>query len=388
VINVVDKDPELARLAAEEFESSFGPLLRAFRDAGGMRQLDLATELSVDHSLVSRWEKGHPLPSGADVQRIAEVLKLDSTRADRLHFAWLRSRAEKEREERGTNPEQLLVRLDVSIDCARQLRKSGQPRLAFTLSERDAQTALEAIRAMPWSPGHVLVLESLTELLAEQCKAGLDYLPRAIVRTGALEPAIRTQERIASLADSELIRFFRDLSIEGAAYVAGNVGKSHEIGRELLRDMDSVPLEWLPEVIRAAAINAGRLGDRESLEDAELALRRGRERAQMALDGATYAFILEGFGRAWGGVEPKEGVDVINRAWDSRDVAAGNGRDSLLRFVQLVRSQAEVEIALGSHSNVEDVRAKIERALSISRREKYDRYVTQLERLGERLESR
>lgn len=62
----------------------FNALLKQTRQSAGVSQAELARRIGVDHSLVSRLEKGTRFPSRLTVLRIARALKLG--RADRIQL--------------------------------------------------------------------------------------------------------------------------------------------------------------------------------------------------------------------------------------------------------------------------------------------------------------
>jgi predicted nucleotidyltransferase len=68
---------------------SFGELLRQGRDAKGATLREVAERLSVDTSLVSKWERGERKPEREQVKALAKFLKAD---AKALLTAWLRDK--------------------------------------------------------------------------------------------------------------------------------------------------------------------------------------------------------------------------------------------------------------------------------------------------------
>jgi transcriptional regulator with XRE-family HTH domain len=372
----------------QDFVEPFGTALRRLRKRRGLRQIELAVEVPVDHSLVSRWETGHVLPAAKDLQGICDALELTGTDADELHYAWQRERNASTFDEltvmNGRPVDEWIESLRVSVDCVRALRKAGQPRMALMLSHRDAETAFDRLRAHPWTRAHPQALSGLSELLLEECKASLDYLPGAAVRAGELDRTLHVHDLVSRSAGDPTARLFHTLAREGASYVAGNIGTAHELSLSLLDDHENIPPEWIPEVVRACAINAGKLSDAAAITRAEHALRVLLD-SRADLSAGTHAFVLEGLARGWSRVDPRKATEVIGRAWELRTDSDDSESNSSVRHVQLVRSQAEVEIALRSTADRADTLTRIESALAISRREGYDKYVLELEALAARL---
>jgi transcriptional regulator with XRE-family HTH domain len=370
-----------------DFEGRFGTVLRELRCGRRLRQIELAVEIPVDHSLVSRWETGATLPTGKDMDRICGVLLLDDESAEKLRYAWRRARNAVNADEASASligKTDWVESLQLSVECVRALRKSGQPRVALMLSRRDALHGLDFLRSHPWSAGHAEALGCLSELLLEECKAGLDYLPKSAVRSGSLSRTLRAQALAVSGAGRVKASLFHAIATEGVAYVSGNIGSAHELSRQLLSNHDELPAEWLPEVVRACAINAGKLADERTLSETEKALKILLDERD-ELPSGTHAFILEGLARGWAGIDPRHAITVIDLAWQTRNSSDDSEATSSLRFVQLVRSQAEVELALRYSGNTSDTLSRLEKAIEVSKQNQYEKYVIQLEALARRM---
>lgn len=349
-----------------------------------MRQIEVAVEVPVDHSLVSRWETGAVLPTRKDVDRICVVLALDEEQGEDLRYAWQRERNDAEADEDSTNGIDWVEFLQISVESVRALRKSGQPRVALMLSRRDAIRGLDFIRSHPWRTGHGQALGFLSELLLEECKAGLDYLPKSIVRGGQLGQTLRAQAFAAKGATSANASLFHAIATEGVEYVSGNFGDAHELSRRLLTSHLEIPTEWVPEVVRACAINSGKVADAQTLSETEAAFNKLLDE-RSDLPCGTQAFILEGFARGWAGVEPRRAIEVIERAWQTRSSSNDSEALSALRFVQLVRTQVEVQISLRDVGNSSDTLRSLEKAIEICRRNQYEKYTLQLETLAHQI---
>lgn len=373
----------------QHFTAPFGVVLRQLRKERGLKQIELAVEVAVDHSLISRWETGGVLPTSKDVQHIAAVLGLTQDEAEELRYAWRRDHECLLPGEVDApvlrSADDWIESLQVSIDCVRALRKAGQPRMALMLGRRDARLAFDRLRAQSWTPGHSHALVELSELLLEECKAGLDYIPSEAVRGGELDRALKLQRLASQSTDSGTAEVFHLIAREGVTYVAGNIGEAHNLSISLLANHRIIPAEWLPEIVRACGINAGKLGDRSALERTEKELKSLiEERDDLAA--GTHAFILEGVARGWSTIEPHQAEKVIEQAWSVREKSADSEAHSSLRYVQLVRSQSEIVLVTRSREDLDGILGKINSALEISMREGYDKYIQELKRLGERLD--
>src|SRR5437870_3811564 len=68
----------------------FNQLLRRFREARQLRQVDLGEKAYMDASTVSRLESGQRQPESSDVARLAAALRLDEAEHDALRLAFER----------------------------------------------------------------------------------------------------------------------------------------------------------------------------------------------------------------------------------------------------------------------------------------------------------
>jgi transcriptional regulator with XRE-family HTH domain len=376
-------------LKSGEFTETCGEVIRRVRQSRhpAVRQLDLSIDLRVDHSLVSRWETNKVLPTAAQLADIRRSLGLTEGEFDSLHAAWVRDSHAGDASLFSTTltPSSLVESLEISRDCARSLRMGGQPRIAMLVSGRDARLAFQQLKVQSWTRNHEPALIRLSEVLLEQCKAGLDFLTREEVRRGALSDALELLDRITDNCGNDAA-VYCDIAKEGVSYVGGNVGEAKTISERLISAQRSVPPGWLPEVIRAVAINAGKLGDEAVLATAHDSLLQAASEWGDEFSDGTRAFVLEGIARGWGSVDPGMGLEMLDKAWDVRRTAHDIEGDSKLRFVQLVRSQAELEVSVRSSHNIEDTNRKLEDAIAVSVKNGYDRYVQQLQTLSKKLQ--
>jgi len=364
-----------------DFQGEFSDILKRQRLASKLTQTRLAALISVDATELSRWENGHKVPSPGQLHDIFRRLDLPREACDLLWTAWARANPERihpsflpELE----RPEAMADYLSASINHVRQLRKAGYPRNALDLSQRDAQVAVGRIQQFPATKLHGHLLTNLSELLLEECKAALDFMPRYQVRSGALEPLLRSMRTLIKQSGTAESRFLHDLAEEGVTYVGGNADLAFKQVVQLVQWGSRIPPSWRAEVLRAAAITAGKREDRETLETVEVLIHALL--AEGDLSASDKAFLLEGLGRSWGGITPGKGEEIIAQAWSLRSEASGSEGASLLRAVQLTRSEAEVVAAHRGVKNDGAIVLKIEDAIRISQSAGYDRYVHQLTR--------
>lgn len=367
-----------------EFLGEFGALLRAVRKERRVRQIDLGLDVGVHDSIVSRWEGGVLYPTIDQLYAVRRSLVLDDDAFGPLYFAWKR-----EAESvppvfaaRGHSPKDLIEFTQVSIALARTMRRSGQPRTAVILCARDVEHVLDRLRELRWSSLHPTVVAQLAELLVEQCKAALDYVPRVDVRNGALRSVLARLQVLEQVSPSPETAFFGALATEGATYVGGDVELAFEQSMRLINGTLPTPGTWRPEVLRAAAINAGKVKDRE-------ALTRVEEHIQAIMDGLSgsgAAFLLEGLARGWSNLDLVRARAVIERAWDARRTTTDIESGSQLRHVQLVRSELEIALADHDRSGAKRILEKAKEGLAISEANGYDRYADQLGQLLKKLD--
>ena len=374
------------RPVSTDFRTRFGDMLRQLRRAANIRQLDLAVALNIHDSEVSRWEKCIKLPSLGNMEAIRKNLPMRPLDFEALYYAWFRETQKTPHALRldTDRPDFLIDFLAGSIDMARDSRQTGNPRTAMRLSERDVIFCLGQLRKFTWGSAHDVVLALASELVLEYCKAGLDFLPGLTVKAGALNTAVRLQKVIAQESRTPTTLFLAKLSEEGATYVSGNVPLAFVQSRALLAWEWPVPLMWKIEVIRALAINAGKVGDRTALIEVDRLIADLRTRYDGEIGNADHIFLLEGVARGWGTVDPDKGIDIL-RSMEGLRQQSGGGRSDL-RSVQLIRTEAE--IAVGSHRGEGRVALveKIEAGVRLSQQNGYDRYVAQLRLLRQKLD--
>ncbi len=366
-----------------DFKGKFGDALRSVRKAHGRLQVALANDIGVPDSYISKWENGSLFPTLGQLHAISKALALNDKEFEPLYFAWKREAdaVPPAFMLRGQRPAELVEFVDQSIAFARQMRRSGQPRIAMTLCERDAGHIFDRIRELAWSPTHFHVLARLAELLVEQCKAGLDFLSRADVKRGAVADVLARLRIVEDACANEVTHFYAQLATEGATYVSGEVDEAFGQSMKLIEHQDAIPFAWQPEVLRATAINAGKVKNREALERIECLIQRLLDATSGKIGSGEEAFVLEGLARGWSNLDPERGHEIIERAWNARRSSKDSEGGSLLRHVQLVRSEAEIIAADRQGADATDAAKKIRDALRISEENGYDRYVDQFKRL-------
>jgi transcriptional regulator with XRE-family HTH domain len=366
-----------------EFAGKFGDALRSARKSCGLLQIALANEIGVPDSYISKWENGSMYPSVGQLNAVRNALKLTDKEFEPLYFSWKREAdaIPPAFMARGQRPAELVTFVDQSIGFARQMRRSGQPRMAMSLCERDVGYAYNRIKELRWSPMHLHVLARIAELLVEQCKAGLDFLSRADVRHGAVAEVLGRLRIIEEACANEVTHFYAELATEGTTYVGGDVGQAFGQSMKLIDNQDAIPVAWQPEVLRASAINAGKLENRDALERIEALIERLLDATSGRIGSGEQAFVLEGLARGWARLDPERGQETIERAWKARRDSSDAESGSLLRHVQLVRSEAEIAATDLEGADSASIAKKIRDGLRISEENGYDRYADQFKRL-------
>jgi transcriptional regulator with XRE-family HTH domain len=365
---------------SREYMATLGSLLREAREAAGATQLALGTALSVGESAISRWESGIRYPKIAQLHQIALELSLSEEVFESIYCAWQRETAvagghwqlQVER------PEGLIDRLHQSLDCVAELRNAGQPRSAMHLAARDSLDALRRLRQFKWSKTHPEVIRKASQLVLQEVKAALDFLPRRHIAKGGLNPQLELLRGAGKICDDTETRFVAALALEGATYVSGDIANSFLQTRELLDRSDRIPILWMPEVLRAAGINAGKARNAEAVLDVQERLDAFLLQKREELTSDELGYVLEGMARGWGAVDPGRASEVAEEARSVTNFSSVEPPRSPLRFVQLTRTQAEIELARPRQERQSMIGRQVRAALAVSRRENYDRYTEQL----------
>ena len=141
----------------------------------------------------------------------------------------------------------------------------------------------------------------------------------------------------------------------------------------------------MPDVLRAAAINAGKARNHDALLDVQSRISVVLPPLAGSISQHELGYLLEGLARGWGAFDPGRGRAIAEEAAVASGLDGSLPPNSALRFVQLVRTEAEIELARFGEAPAQRVRDRVAVALEVSRREHFDRYVDQLTTIGERL---
>lgn len=333
---------------------AFGELLRAFRKAKGIRQLDLGLLVHMDHSAISRLESSQAAPKQPDVDRLADALALPDKQRARLLAAYERDVLRRSR--LGSD---ILLRSEESIQLARsgvaevcQLRRAGTPQLAAAVAARSAAWIRLMARRTSNDRAQAILLATLVDMLAEQTKSYLDYLLPDQTWPLVARP-IDEQRRIGEyLHDPRLLQLWK-MNREGALYLAGRYHEAHTLSREFL-EAGALDPAWQPELLRAAAINAGYVDDNDGLQQATEQVDQLLDTG--SLDDMDAAFLLEGLARGQAAMRQPTALTTIERAWTAVGNGQRHGEFSSLRSVQLIRTQLKATQALGIPATVQEER--------------------------------
>jgi transcriptional regulator with XRE-family HTH domain len=365
---------------SREYVATLGSLLREAREGAAVTQLVLGTAINVGESMISRWESGIRYPKIGQLHEVAVELGLPDDVFEAIYCAWHRETAVAAghwqlQDER---PEGLIERLHQSIECVKELRNAGQPRSAMLLAGRDSLDALRRLRQFKWSRTHLQVIRKASDLVLQEVKAALDFLPRRNIGNGGLNPQLELLHAAGKVCDDTETRFVAALALEGATYVSGDIANSFRQTRELLDRSERIPELWMPEVLRAAGINAGKARDANAVLDVQERLDTFLLQKREELTPDEFGYVLEGMARAWGAVDPGRASEMAEEAAIASNFNSIEPPRSPLRFVQLTRTQGEIELARRRRERQSKIGPRIQAALSVSRRENYDRYTEQL----------
>jgi transcriptional regulator with XRE-family HTH domain len=349
------------------FTAPFGVVLRAVRKAAGWTQLRLAVEVHRDHTVISRWEKGTLCPDVDDVGRVARVLRLGATDQLLLESAWARSTGA------GTPTDSDV--LVTSVEAAATLRRLGRPRVAYELAARDRRAALERARTVRLSDAQLReVLALAGELLLEEVKAALDFVPRSRVRAGFLVDNRREHRLVRDAVGDRRARLQFAVAEEAVQYNSGRLDDAHRGAQVLLGELGLTEVEWLVESIRAVAINSAFVGD-------EAALRRAWSRFREVegdIPDDLHRFALEGFVRGFTPIAADKAFEIVD---DAIRAAEGQAEPSAVRRVQLARAEGHLVACVAGTVPDGETRRRLERALAMSQALDLSKYVIELEGL-------
>ncbi|MGH7929051.1 MAG: hypothetical protein ACREQV_14785 [Candidatus Binatia bacterium] len=212
----------------------------------------------------------------------------------------------------------------------------------------------------------------LCELLFHEAKSYLDYFsPEAISRLA--RPVANQLFMITDLYPTARNNLLSGLLREGLLYFDKQYSRADQVAREIFAS--EIESEWRPEIVRAAAINAGHLGDEISIHRHEKEIRRMIGAGVSSLD---HIFMLDGLARSYARLGRPRAVDIIEEAWDVR---LDSTSQSTLRYVQKIRAHLEVNDQLGRvHDSY--LLAQTKSGLEIAQLMGYERYAEDLKRLA------
>lgn len=338
---------------------TFGDAVRSLRLARGARQLDLALLLHVDHSWVSRLEGGRHAPQREDVDRLAHALALSTEQYARLLEAY-----ERDVLTRNEVAADLLLGTDESLRLvneeaqeARRLRLAGRPQEAAALAARSARWVRLLARRAASDRAQTALLTELVRVLVEQCKSHLDYVLPA-ESWAVVAPQVDEQLRVAEYLQNPRLLQLADMSREGALYLAGRYDEAYVLSRRFLQE-GALDQAWQTELLRAAAINAGYVGD----EDGVRAIARVTDQllgTAEHLGESEAAFLLEGLARGQAALGQPAAMSTIERAREAVELARAAPAFSELRAVQLIRTHIKACLRLGATLTVHDERLAAE----------------------------
>jgi transcriptional regulator with XRE-family HTH domain len=378
----------VVRDLSREYRATLGALLREARKAKGVSQTRLADAIQAgDGSIVSHWESGRRHPSVTQLYHIHKQLALTDSIFEDLFYALQRETTQIPAYclVTGKTTDQLLEDLERVNKLVEQFRAAGQPRAAVQIAGRDAELVLKRLRELPWSNAHLEVIRQVSLLVLQEVKAALDFLPRREVRNGGLNPQLEFLKGAGRICGDTDTRFVAALALEGATYVSGDVKNSFRQTRELLEQSERVPQIWMPELLRASAINAGKSHIPDALQDIQLRVDSMLEQAGDELSPDELGYLLEGLARGWAEFDPGRASALAQQAWTASGFDQSQHAGSSLRLVQLTRTKAEIELSRPSVASRAAIKEQVTVALAVSRREVLDRYTDQLLVLQARL---
>src|SRR5439155_13706140 len=128
----VSSDETEAGWLADYGRVPFNRLLRRFREARQLRQVDLGVKSYMDASTVSRLESGQRQPESSDVARLAAALRLDEAEHDALRLAFEREvlKVRAPLSDTLVDPAAALTLISHQIEAVRAVRSARNPALA------------------------------------------------------------------------------------------------------------------------------------------------------------------------------------------------------------------------------------------------------------------
>lgn len=351
-----------------------GEAVRKIRRGRKLRQLDLADLVNVDHTLISRIETGRVTADPSLIKAIRAALRLSESEWKWLETCVARCALDNSgiTEAAAIRHQDLLDISTASLRAAVELRSIGNSVLAANTTYPIARALSDTFATSSSENSCRALSAELCELLFHEAKCYLDYLPPEGISRLAVPVASRLFAVMGSYPTARN-NLLGGILKEGLLYFDKQYSQADRIVQDIFAL--GIESEWRPEIVRAAAINAGYLGDEVSIR------RHEKEMCQMITAGVSpldHAFMLDGLARGYARLGKLRSVDIIEEAWD---VQLGSTVQSALRYVQKVRAHLEVNDQLGrAHDTYLITQAKS--GLKIARSMGYERYVQDLIRLA------
>ena len=143
------------------------------------------------------------------------------------------------------------------------------------------------------------------------------------------------------------------MNVEGSLYLVGDHSAAYGLSRTFAADSFLSPA-WQPELLRAAAINAGYVRDLDALRAVHTVI--GRVTADRTdLGDVDRAFIFEGVARGQAAMGDHAAVATIERAEELIERSKTTSGYSAFRWVQVVRTKLRSLASVGSRPSRVDV---------------------------------
>jgi transcriptional regulator with XRE-family HTH domain len=357
--------------------ASFGTLLRSLRKRQQLRQLDLAERAFMDHTVVSRIETGAFVPDRAMLGNLLSALNLSAADRQWLEIVYGRTILSS----RGVQSV-AVVAIDALTQMALkarslsvELRNKGDSGLAAQVAHDGGERLRQAICGLTDEVACDHLMAQFAELAYFEAKCYLDIVPERAIPSIVL-PAYQDYRSAACSLPVARRATLGGILAEGILYFGKYYDEADRVSKSLMAS-NVIDASWQPEVIRAAIINAGHLGDGVALQRHERTMRRVFDETPDWLD---RVFLLEGLARAHAQLGKSRAVDELQQAWEMLEEIQRGGIYSSLRHVQVARTHLKANEQLGRR-NEPDLERRAEESVLICRRYGYDRYEEEVEKL-------
>lgn len=262
------------------------------------------------------------------------------------------------------------------LNIIQMQRKAGKPRDVAVMVNLAMNLLNGALEDTSKIGLRTFLLEQKMKLLMEKSKSYMDYLlPEEVFLY--MSDVNEQLSRTAKELKSKKLYYLPKISEESAYYVSKDYHKSYVVGKELLESIEQIGREWHIEVLRAAAINTGYVGNTRELNDiVSMAGDYIDMNEAVALNDIT--FLLEGIARAYGMLQDERAMDYIKKARSKIKIMKSLNYTTNLREVQLLRTEARIVSKIGTESELDKLKKK---GLHLSRKNNYDRYIREFSEL-------